>query len=569
MGLSTALQNALSGMVANAEAITVFGDNISNVNTTAFKASRPNFETQISLKLGDASGPIAARGGTNPTQVGLGVNFGAVSRDPTGGAVTLTGVNTEMAVEGSGFFVLNDGANQVYTRAGNFRLDGDFNLVDSSGARVQGFGVDTDFNVVEGTLVDVVVPIGTVSIAQATENVRFTGNLNSSGDLATQGAQLTSAPIFSDAGATTPAVAGDALTSLFDGTGTPLFATNDVITFNNIIKGATTLQDRTFEVNATNTTASDGFGTTLADLLAFVEDVIGIDTAISGGATISAAGEIVVSGNTGTDNDITFDATNIITNAGSAGAALPFTFTKDQAADGESARTNFFGFDSLGNELTFDVSIVLEGKSNSGTDWRFYVQSDDDSLVDRVVSSGTLSFNNDGQILGTTGTNIAVDLNGTGAFSPQPIQLQFDSAESPLTALADDISTINPSNQDGFPLGTLVDFSVGSDGTIVGIFSNGQSRNQGRVALANFANPGGLESIGGNRFTTSANVGTPVIVSPGSGGTGRIIGGALELSNVDITEEFINLINASTGFRASSRVLSTSDQLIQELLASV
>ncbi len=569
MGLSTALQNALSGMVANSEAITVFGDNISNVNTTAFKASRPNFETQISLKLGDASGPIAARGGTNPTQVGLGVNFGSVSRDPTNGAITLTGVNTEMAVEGSGFFVLDDGNNQVYTRAGNFRLDGDFNLVDTSGARVQGFGVDTDSNIVEGTLVDVVIPLGTVSIAQATENVRFTGNLNSSGDVASQAAQLTSAPLFSDPGATVPAVAGDALTTLHNAAGTPLFATNDVITFNNLIKGTNTLQDRTFEINATNTTGSDGFGTTVGDLLAFFEDVIGIDTAVSGGASISAAGEFVIDGNTGTENDITFDATNIILNAGTAGASLPFTFTKGQAADGESARTTFFGFDSLGNELTFDVTVVLESKSNSGTDWRFYVQSDSDTPVGRAISSGTMTFGNDGQILGTTGTNIAVDLAGTGAFTPQPIQLQFDSAESPLTALADEVSSVNPSNQDGFPLGTLVDFSVGGDGTIVGIFSNGQSRNQGRVALANFANAGGLESIGGNRFVTSANVGTPVIVSPGSGGTGRVIGGALELSNVDVTEEFINLINASTGFRASSRVLSTSDQLIQELLASV
>ncbi|MDX1564718.1 MAG: flagellar hook-basal body complex protein, partial [Phycisphaeraceae bacterium] len=109
------------------------------------------------------------------------------------------------------------------------------------------------------------------------------------------------------------------------------------------------------------------------------------------------------------------------------------------------------------------------------------------------------------------------------------------------------------------------------DGTINGVLSNGLSRTIGQVALATFSNPEGLRQIGGNQFATSANSGLPnsglpVNVAPLTFGTGGIIAGAVEMSNVDLSEEFVNLITTTTGFSAASRVISTSDQLIQQLL---
>ena len=118
------------------------------------------------------------------------------------------------------------------------------------------------------------------------------------------------------------------------------------------------------------------------------------------------------------------------------------------------------------------------------------------------------------------------------------------------------------------PPGTLSSFSIGSDGIITGAYSNGMTRSLGQVAVASFANPDGLNNVGGNVYAQGANSGVAVITAPQQLGTGAVRSGALELSNVDLSKEFTNLIIASTGFSASSKVITTSDQLIQELLNS-
>lgn len=568
MGLTTALYTSLSGLTVHSEAVTVAGDNIANVNTTGFKYSRADFQNQVLRNLRSASGPTETRGGTNPMQVGLGVSFGGISRVHTNGSIQTTGVDTELAIDGGGMFVLDFGNARRYTRAGNFKLDSNFNLVNPDGGLVQGFGVDNDFNVIPGSLGNINIPIGTSTLAEATQNVRFAGNLNAGGDIATQGSINTADAIYSDAGATTPAVAGDALTSLFDAAGNALFALGDVITVQDAQKGGSTLPAHSFEVGPTITGAADDAGTTFQDFMDFLEDVLGIDTSTSGGISI-AGGQLTVTGNTGTANDVTLEGGNIIVNAGTPSPSLPFNFTRTQDADGESVRTSLFAFDTLGNELRFDLTAVLEQKSNTGTTWRYYVQSEDDSDLDRVISNGTMDFDNNGQIVSISNKAIQIDLNQTGAFTPQQISLNFDDPTSPISALSDSFSQLNAIGQDGSPIGTLESFSISEDGTILGVYSNGLLRNQGQVALATFANEQGLQASGGGLFNVTPNSGDAAIVAPGQGGTGRVIGGALELSNVELSQEFINLISASTGFSASSRVLTTSDEMIQELLATI
>jgi len=569
MGLTTAMFTSLSGMVTNSQAIQVAGDNIANVNTTGFKGSRADFQTQITQILRNASGPSANSGGTNPTQLGLGVSFGAVTRNFANGSVQATGVNTELAIEGQGFFVLDFNGSQRYTRAGNFQLDRDFNLVNPGGGRVQGFGVDEQFNVIDGTLANIQVPLGTSTLAEATENVAFAGNLNAGGEVATRGSITTAAAIFTDAAGTIPATAADLLTALFNSGGTPMFATGDIITVQNVTRGDAAMPTKTFEVAAAVTGAADDAGTTLQDFMSFLEEILGIDTSTSGGITMSAAGELIITGNTGTANDLQVESADIIVNAGGVNPVAPFAQTKTQDADGESVRTTFFGFDSIGNEVQLDITAVLESKDNAGTNWRFYVQSEDDSDLSRVLGNGTLEFDTNGQLLTASNATIQIDRAGTGAFTPQQITLNFGQGDSGVTALSDDNSDLSAVSQDGSPIGTLETFSVGDDGTITGIYSNGLLRTQGRVALAKFVNPTGLQASGGNLFSVTPNSGSAAIVNPGDGGSGRIIGGALELSNVELSQEFINLITASTGFSASSRVLTTSEQMIQELLSVI
>ena len=120
--------------------------------------------------------------------------------------------------------------------------------------------------------------------------------------------------------------------------------------------------------------------------------------------------------------------------------------------------------------------------------------------------------------------------------------------------------------QDGSPIGTLTNFSIGETGLITGAFTNGLTRSIGQVAVGKFSNPAGLVDVGNNIFSIGPNSGDPIVTSPLDFGTGRLIGGALELSNVDLSREFIDMIVTSTGYSASSRVIQTTDELIDQLL---
>ncbi|MGB0766201.1 MAG: flagellar hook protein FlgE [Phycisphaeraceae bacterium] len=576
MSITRAMFSGLTGLNANSQSIGVAGNNIANVNTTSFKRSQAHFETQVSQTLKNGSAPSTGLGGTNPAQAGLGTRLAAITRDFSDGGLQPTGVPTHAAIEGSGFFVVEKGGSQRYTRDGTFQLDRDYNLVTNSGGRVQGFGVDTDFNVVDGLLQDINIPLGVLTIAQATENVNIGGNLNAAGDVATQGSVIESEALFSDPGGTTPAVAGDALTSLFGADGSARFPAGSVLSFGSITRGGAELPSRTFEVNATNTTDSDANGTTLADFMAFVEDITGIDTtqANAPGVTVNALGQVVVESNTGTANQLLIDPGDIIANSGGVNSQ-PFTtpWTVTQEATGESARTSFITYDSLGNAMNIDMITVLEDKNSTGTEWQFYIHSDDDSDLNKFLSAGTLSFDTNGQFTIAQGGSFVIDRTDTGALDPQNITLQFTDPNGTLgslTALSGlDISQVNSLQQDGTPIGTLEDFSISEDGTITGVFSNSLLRDLGRIPLAMFSNTAGLQEVGGNLYANASNSGSPQIVTAGTSGAGRVIGRALELSNVDLAQEFITLISAQTGFSANSRIISTSDEMIQELLASL
>ncbi len=568
MALQTALFSSLTGITSNSKLLAVSGNNIANVNTTAYKRSRITFETEISQRLTTGSAPTATLGGTNPSQMGLGTRLSSITRDFSTGSLQTTGVNTDMAIDGNGFFIVELEGNTRYTRTGNFVLDRDYNLVNTDGGLVQGFGVDENFDVVDGVLQDLTIPIGVLTIAEATENVKFAGNFNSNGDVATVGSISQSEVLYSDATATTQILGTDSLASIYDADGTLLYNAGDVITIAGVSKGGATLEDRTFEINAANTTDSDDFGTTVDDFLAFLDDIFGIDTTLTSGTSTPGVtlvgGQILVEGNTGEANNIEFAASSVKNDT-----VVTIGFTNTQDAVGGSARTSFVGFDSLGTEVTVDLRFVLEEKTTNGVTWRYYADSGDDTDVDAAVGTGTLTFDTEGNLLSVTNPSISIDRENTGAITPLGITLVFDDPFATVTSLTDTTSFIAAQSQDGSQIGTLEDFSVGEDGTISGVFSNGLLRNLGRVALAVFANNNGLEEFGGSLYRPTINSGIATVVNAGQGGSGRVIGRNLELSNVELAEEFINLISASTGFSASSRVLTTSDELIQELLASV
>jgi len=563
MGLTTSMFTALTGMNASQFRIDTVGDNIANVNTTAFKGNRTNFENQLARTMSDGTGPGDTTGGTNPLQIGRGTMLGSIQRNTLPGAVEATGVPTDLAIEGGGYFIVASADDQVaYTRAGTFRVDADNNLVTPDGYFVQGYTIDSDFNIVQGALTDLTIPLGTISTARATSTVNLDGNLNGDGPAATQGSILESQQLL--AGGSSPATADTLLTDLSDANepATALFAENDVLTVRGARKGERQLPEQTFTVTADST---------LSDFLTFLNQSLGInqDAAVPGspGITVSddtyasGAGMIIVEGNVGEANAIQLDVSAI--RSSNSGAPNPFNFTETQAAIGESLFTSFIAYDSLGTPILASMTLTLEEKTSAGNIWRFYAESYDDTDASAVLGeTGTLTFDTDGQLAAVSNDTIQINRDSTGAVDPVQITLDFQN----VTGLTSDTSALVMTTQDGFAAGSLINFSVGLDGVITGAFNNGMSRDLGKVMLAQFTNEEGLVASMNNLFLVGPNSGEPVVTDPGSLGAGRVRGGALELSNVDLTREFIGLITASTAFSASGRVLDTSNDLLNELL---
>jgi flagellar hook protein FlgE len=578
MASTTALYTGLSGMQVNARRLEVIGNNIANANTTAFKSSRMLFADQFYRTYSTGSPPGTASGGANPVQVGLGVGIAGTQRDFNAGSISASGDPRDLAIDGRGFFVVDRNGSQMYTRAGSFRQNALNDLVTIDGDRVRGFAVDQDFNILPGQLVDLNIPLGTMKLAEATRNVNFAGNLNSSGDAATRGSLIQLGGTTTDglglsSGATVPPAPGDVLetSSLMSeiaapgSTTTPLFAVGQIIEIKDAEKGNRTIPAAQFTVTPTST---------VQDFMDFLTTTLVIDTTtgpnpngdMPGISLDPTTGFLSIVGNTGSVNDIALDPADIrILDSSETFISAPLATVKQGDADGEAVRTTFVVYDSLGTPVSLDVSMVLDSKSNIGTTWRYYVESPD-APSGAMLGTGTISFDTDGQIQGNSTIAVSIDRSGTGAVSPLGVTLNLSSETDNITALTSEQSVIAATFQDGAPLGVLASFGVGADGTITGSFTNGLTRTMGQVAMASFANQEGMVDAGNNLWTVGPNSGTPVITTPGSFGTGKVIGGALELSNVDLGQEFINMILTSTGYSASSRVIRTTDELMQQLL---
>jgi flagellar hook protein FlgE len=576
MASTVALFSGLSGLATNSRRMEVVGNNISNINTTSYKSNRMFFQPTFSRDFSLGTAPTGANGGTNPGQIGLGVSLAGTQRNFSNGAISNTGVNTDLAIEGDGFFLVNRGTEQFYTRAGAFVFNAENDLVTITGDRLQGYAVDENFNLVRGQLSNVNIPIGSLTLAERTQNVSFSGNLKANGKVAASGTTL-------DIGAADLVDGTTLLTALGGGTS---LADTDIITISGAQRGDKTLPDAEFTVTAT---------TTVDDLIRFMRDAIGIvdgggyqagdptGAAEPGGYSVVAGTPPVIRlvGNMGEANDIDLTATNItIRDAAGAQKNSPFTANKVSAADGESVRTTFVVHDSLGTPIEVDLTMVLVARNADGTFWRAFAHSGDDSDIALHLEQGPraepptgpvplIQFDNFGKMLSNPDVQIEIDRTNTGAADSLSVNLQLQSNGDGITALSDNTaarSNIAAVFEDGARLGVLSSFSVGVDGIITGGFTNGLTRTIGQIALAAFTNPEGLVDVGNNLFRVGPNSGTALVTEPINFGTGRVLGGALELSNVDLSEEFINMILTSTGYSASSRVITTTDQMLQQLL---
>ena len=320
--------------------------------------------------------------------------------------------------------------------------------------------------------------------------------------------------------------------------------------------------------------------TTVTDLITFMEQALGIQkpsadpinpipidsSGANPGGIVTADGRIILTGNNGVDNAIEIDLSGmqLVTASGKTNVNMPWGSI--QTAVGQSAVADFIAYDSLGIPVRCRITAVLEDRINGQTTYRWFADSaDNDPLTGAQIAVGTglIRFDGNGNLIGVTNDTVSIERRHVASATPLEFKLDF----SALSGLAADKATLAVSRQDGSAPGVLTSFIVGEDGLIRGVFSNGVTRDLGQIRLVRFANPNGLEQRGQNLFAAGVNSGLPVEGNPGEQGIGQIIAGALELSNTDIGANLIDLILASTMYRGNARVITTAQQMLDELLA--
>jgi flagellar hook protein FlgE len=528
----------------------VIGNNIANVNTNGYKSSRVTFQDMLSQTLKSGTAPnTTGNGGSNPSQVGLGMVVGSVDILQTQGNLQSTGKATDMALQGDGFFVLSNdnGATYRYSRDGAFDINQNGDLVNAAnGYRVQGWSADNGNINTTAAVGSITIRIGAGMVAKSTENVSLSGNLNAEGDTATTGtvASITTA-LYSGAG--TAAVGTTTLQSLTDSAGTNLGVGSSI-----------TINGRKNGVDLAPVTLNVTAATTVNDLMDAIERAYGIfddsATAAAEGVSLDAAGLITVRGNRGTVNALTG------INIGSPGASgfntAMDTFTETAAADGESMTATLIAYDSLGTAHEVNVCFTKTGSN----EWTWNADCADQVASSGMhIGTGTATFTSSGAFDQMRGAiSIALD---NGADTP----LAFDINGSSLTQFSS-TSEINVQEQDGYAAGTLEKFSVGSDGVITGIYTNGMTNTLAQMAIARVSNPSGMTREGENLLATSTTSGLATLGVAGSNGRGNISNGVLEMSNVDLAQEFTNMIITQRGFQANAKIITISDDMLSELV---
>jgi flagellar hook protein FlgE len=407
---------ALSGLTADSAALDVVGNNMANLNTTGYKDSTVSFYDLLQQSVAGGS-----------TQIGGGVSAPQTERIFTQGSIQTTGGNFDGAINGNGFFVVqNPAGNTLYTRAGNFQLDANGNLVTATGQFVQGWSAQNGVVNTSGAIGNITIPSNALQTPSATQNIALSLNLDAAG------------------------VSGE---------------------------------------------ASGSFSTTVEAV-----DSLGVS------------------------HTLTFNFTE----------ASPGTWNYEVDIPGQDLSGGTAGTPSAvaQGQLTFDQNGNLTSPAAPAT----------------VAISAT------GLQDGANDMNINWNL-ATEAGAGTPLVTQYAAA-----------SAVSAATQDGIPASQVTQVSIANGGAITAQFSNGNQVVVGQLALASVSNPDSLIAVGQNNYEVGANTATPVIGVPLTGTLGTVEGGALEDSTVDIATEFTNLIVYQNSYEANSKVISTLDQVTQNLL---
>jgi flagellar hook protein FlgE len=458
------LFSGVSGLQNHQTRMDVIGNNISNINTTGFKKNRVNFQDILYQQLQGAARPTEEIGGVNPKEVGLGMSIASIDTLHVQGSLQSTGVQTDLAITGQGFFILDNAGKQLFTRAGAFSIDEAGIMVNpANGMKVQGWMARelNGYTVIDVSrpVTDLYIPVGAKDAAKETSLVNFACNLDK---------RLPEIP--------------ENPTDL------------------EIMRGTWATQIAIF----------DSFGDKHVLQVEFTR-VPGTTNSWNAAVTVDPQNENPTNTAIGFGED-----------APAAGAATTFVVNFDNYGTLLSAVDGDGNASGAGGQVQMNVAYDVQ----------------------------TATPNEDGTPVRQA---FVLDLGQVGGLTRSITQYAQESSSKAV-------------EQDGRTMGYLENFKIDSSGVVTGVFSNGTTRALAQVALATFANQGGLEKAGDNTFRESNNSGLANIGASNSAGKGKINAGVLEMSNVDMAEQFTDMIVTQRGFQANSRTIQTADQLLQELL---
>lgn len=535
MAFLRSLFAGVSGLRNHQLMMDVIGNNISNINTVGFKGSRATFSEAFAQTLRSATQPLGSNGGSNAIQVGLGMSVNTVDTLFTQGNIESTGQSTDLAIQGNAFFVINKDGKTHYTRVGTFQLDSNGKFVHpGTGAVLQGKLAATDGTIPAGTkLEDLKIALDQKSAAKATTSIKFAGNLNSKSTAA-------NADLIGNIDATI--AIGGSVNKQFT-------VTDDFGATHDVTVTLTKTAANTWSVVTTTTAGSVTGGTGTATF----DPVTGELTAFTP-ATVT-----IVPANSSPSLSINLTSSSLTQVAGTT------TYVASLAKSADSTNASVTIFDSLGNGHTLTVKFT---KTSTANEWTWSADVPSPAAI-TSGHTGKITFNSDGTLKsftyddGTTNLKIAPN-NGATAMAVD-LSAGTANAFAGITQ-TEGTSTVSPREQNGYGAGSLSGISIDQAGRILGTFSNGTVLTLGQVMLAEFNNPSGLVKAGDNMYDISGNSGTPAVVAAGESSRSTIVSGALEQSNVDLAEEFTKMITAQRGFQANARVITTSDEFLNEVV---
>ncbi len=569
------LFSGVSGLKTHQTKMDVIGNNIANVNTVAYKSNSIIFSELMSQTTQRASGPNAETGvgGTNAKQIGLGVRSGAINTAiATQGAAQSTGNPFDIMINGDAFFVVSNGSENFFTRDGSFYVDSAGNLaMTSNGYNVMGWKVDETTGHIKQDTVSALRIMSSVNMTyppEATTKAYVSGILDKNDtDVTSVSGKIMNLNFYDALGYSYTAKFAMKqsdnknqysleLDSLLDSNGKE-------IDISKVTLGNTTTQ----YITSTIKFDSETYNWSGLQLLNNSGDVMADLSEIFSGANGAINyDEVVDTGHPKVEEQLE----NLAKAYGYEGSVDDFLNLLVPVTTNDGGTPDDVSDDTVEN---FSVMTLLSNKGNASTNPSFDLDAETIESVGRYFEGSMVTFNPDnGKFSGIGGdpsvTSVTLGLGQLGG-NFKDIVVDFatlSSVDNKGTSTANATSGDTDGLGTGRRLGDMSGVTIQKDGMIYATYDNGMTRLLGQIAVAEFANPSGLEKQGNNLYSATLNsgefdgIGIDITANGGSMSTGQ-----LEMSNVDLSAEFTEMITTQRGFQANSRIITVSDTLLEEL----